>query len=155
MRCRLRPSVIAAVLAVVLAGLVHVLACAHGPVLGGDTGADSLPGVSVASVSSTPTSAITSTSRTSPAAGATRHRLAPAPAPEPRPSECTGLDAPSVLSRHLDATGEPADGPAAREEAERRSPAGTGPAAPAARGPGAGGDPGCARVRAVLGVWRI
>lgn len=135
-----RSSVVTAVVAVVLAALVHMLACAHGPELGRAAGSDSLPVAAVAAPA------------------------VPAPGPVSGPavgeqglrfSDCMGVDEPSVLTREV---GAPAPAPApdavaaAGAMAESEPFAVAGRRAPASGRPG--GHGGQRRVRAVLGVWR-
>lgn len=131
-----RLSAVTAVVAVVLAALVHMLACAHGPELGRAAGSDSLP---VAAVAAT---------------------AVPAPGPVSgsadgeqglRFSDCMGVDEPSVLTREV---GAPApDAVAAMGAMTESEPlAVAGRRAPALGPPGDHG--GQRRVRAVLGVWR-
>lgn len=132
-----RSSAVTAVVAVALAALVHMLACAHGPELGRAAGSDSLP---VAAVAAT---------------------AVPAPGPVSGPSvgeqglrfsDCTGVDEPGVPTREMGAAPAPEAVTAAGAMAESEPPAVAGRRAPASGRPGGHGEQ--RRVRAVLGVWR-
>ena len=120
----------------VLAALVHVLACAHGPELGRDAGSDSLP-VAAAVASAEPAADVVSVS------AAREQGL--------RFADCTGVDDPSVLSRDLGAPSVP-EALAPAGAVERAVCAVAGRAAPAEGSPGDRGDQ--QRVRSLLGVWR-
>lgn len=119
----------------VLAALVHVLACAHGPELGREAGSDSLPVAVVAAAVPEPAPASV------PAVGEQGVRFA----------DCTGVDDPSVLSRDVGA-------PPTPDLVAHAGAVGPEPRAVAGRAALGGGSPGDddeqQRVRAVLGVWR-
>ncbi|GHE39892.1 hypothetical protein GCM10018771_20620 [Streptomyces cellulosae] len=119
----------AAVLGVVMAGLVHVLACACGPEPIGQAGADSLPLVAMAaSAGESPTQS----------ASKSPHR-----------PQCTGTDAPVMVDQEpYTATPEAVSDAAARADEVKPAVAVSGRAGPA--GCGSAGE----RERAVLGVWR-
>ncbi|ODA71584.1 hypothetical protein APS67_004137 [Streptomyces sp. AVP053U2] len=132
-----RLSAVTAVVAVVLAALVHMLACAHGPELGRAAGSDSLPVAAVAA---------TAVPAPSPVSGAAVEEQGL------RFSDCMGVDEPSVLTREVGAAPAPDAVAAVGAMTENERPAAAGRRAPAVGPPGNHG--GQRRVRAVLGVWR-
>ncbi|MCX4919974.1 hypothetical protein [Streptomyces sp. NBC_00687] len=119
----------AALLGVVMAGLVHVLACACGPEPGGRAGADSLPLVAMAA-----------------SAGESATQAA---SKSPDRPQCTGIDPPVMLDQHLD----PAMPEAVSEAAARADEAKSAVAVSGRAGPAGCGNA-RERERAVLGVWR-
>ncbi|MEU9618077.1 hypothetical protein [Streptomyces sp. NPDC048155] len=136
MRRHSRSSTLPAVLAVVLAALVHVLACAHGPEFGRVAMSDSFP-VAAAAVIAVPASSPVS----APVAGEQGLRFA----------DCTGGDDPSVLSRDVYVAPAP-EVMASTSTVEPEPLAVAWRRAPVEGAPGDHGEQ--QRVRAVLGVWR-
>lgn len=132
-----RLSAVTAVVAVVLAALVHMLACAHGPELGRAAGSDSLPVAAVAATA-VPVPGQVSGS----AVGEQGLRF----------SDCVGADEPSVPTREVGAAPAPDAVAAAGAMAASEPLSVAGRRAPALGPPGDHGEQ--RRVRAVLGVWR-
>ncbi|CAM5486304.1 hypothetical protein GCM10010329_68240 [Streptomyces spiroverticillatus] len=123
-----RPALWRLVLVTVLAGLLHLLGCAHGPQASGAVRADTLPGTS-ASAYPPPTAAVSS------------------PCTHGTDAGCAGDDEPAASSSRTDLP-PPAlvERPVLDRAAVRREASvGLSPLPD-------GGDPG--RVRAALGVWR-
>ncbi|MEW1757419.1 hypothetical protein AB0393_13015 [Streptomyces cyaneofuscatus] len=133
-----RLSAVTAVVAVVLAALVHMLACAHGPEFGRAAGSDSLPVAAVAA---------TAVPAPGPVSGAAVGEQGL------RFSDCMGVDEPSVLTREAGAAPAPDAVAAVGAMTENERPAAAGRGAAAVLGP-PGDHGGQRRVRAVLGVWR-
>ncbi|MFE4538470.1 hypothetical protein ACFRKB_25920 [Streptomyces scopuliridis] len=135
-----RPCV---VLLTVLAALLHVLGCAHGPVSAAPVQSASMSTAAVAPQS--------------PGPGALGHRTAPVAGCAGRASHgaasCTDADEPSVLPQRPDTFAVPltVDGPDAADTAVRNP---MGPRAHAARENGPSGRDTEHRRRAALGVWR-
>ncbi|MFE7352282.1 hypothetical protein ACFU8Q_03540 [Streptomyces sp. NPDC057543] len=131
-------SAATAALAAVLAALMHVLACAHGPDLGRAAVSDSLP---VPAAAAGRTAVPASGPVSAPGAGERGLRFA----------ECAGGDNPGVLSRDVCVAPAPeAIAPASAVEPEPLAVALR--SAPEAGASGNHGEQ--QRVRAVLGVWR-
>ncbi|WP_326810098.1 hypothetical protein OIE62_36600 [Streptomyces scopuliridis] len=135
-----RPGV---VLLTVLAALLHVLGCAHGPVSAAPVPSAAMPTTAVAPQSPALGHA---TEPVAGCAGRASHGAA----------SCTDADEPSVLPQRPDASVAPltVDGPDAADTAVRNP---MGPRAHAAREDGRGGRGGRdteQRRRAALGVWR-
>ncbi|WP_406381227.1 hypothetical protein [Streptomyces sp. NBC_01618] len=131
-------SAATAVLAAVLAALMHALACAHGPEFGRAAVSDSLP---VAAAAAVVTAASASSPVSAPAIGERGLRFA----------ECTGGDDPGVLSRDVCVAPAPeVIAPASAVEPESLAIARR--RAPEAGAPGDQGEQ--QRMRSVLGVWR-
>ncbi|MFD8789351.1 hypothetical protein [Streptomyces vinaceus] len=139
MRRRLWSSALPAVLAVVLAALVHILACAHGPELGRAASSDSLPVSAEAAIADgRPLPAPADT------AGTGEER-------DMRFADCAGADEPGVPSRELSAPPEP-DAVASVRAVPRQPVATAGHAGQSRGSPGHHEEQ--QRVRSVLGVWR-
>ncbi|BAJ26375.1 hypothetical protein KSE_05290 [Kitasatospora setae KM-6054] len=124
-------------LAVLLAALLHALVCAHGPLTGGATAADTLP---AAAAHCAPTAVEDGTGRH------TGHRAACADTDQPVTDrwQASPLTAPAEL-----------DGAAALPASAARPPSGAPRRSPAAGADsGAGAGAGGGRGRAALGTWR-
>ncbi|MFJ1910866.1 hypothetical protein ACIOGX_02900 [Streptomyces sp. NPDC088147] len=128
------------VLLTVLAALLHVLGCAHGPVSAAPLRSVAAPTAAVATQYPAPGRPSTPVAG---CAGRASHGAA----------SCTDADEPSLLPQRPDASPVPltADGPNAPDTAVRNA---MGARAPAARGDAPGGRGAEQRRRAALGVWR-
>lgn len=138
MRRRLWSSALPAVLALVLATLVHALVCAHGPGLGRVAAADSLPVAAAAVVADGQLLPVPDTAGVGEEQGM-------------RFADCAEADEPGVPSRERSAPPPPDAGSAACTAPGQPVPA-CGHAGPSTGSPGHHEEQ--QRARSLLGVWR-